>query len=189
MRSEIKALHQRLKTTTVYVTHDQVEAMTMADRIVVMRSGVIQQVGIPREVYARPNNTFVATFVGSPQMNLFRGRVEDGRFVGDGLAVELVPDLLGRSDSKRTLPGDVTLGIRPEDALLVGPGEDGAIAGVVALVEPVGSDVYLNLALEGGASCVVRVPGATAVGEQERVHVRFVPGRIHLFGAEGTRAG
>jgi multiple sugar transport system ATP-binding protein len=140
MRSEIKALHQRLKTTTIYVTHDQVEAMTMADRIVVLRDGRIEQVGTPLELYDNPANVFVAEFIGSPAMNMLPAlfRVNGGQRAAElkgGGTVALPPQLAG-SDGQPIL-----LGIRPEH-LAVGP-SSGAINGRVALVEPLGSQVQI----------------------------------------------
>ena len=109
MRSEIKQNHQRLKTTTVYVTHDQIEAMTMADRIVVMHDGVVEQIGTPLELYDHPANLFVAGFIGSPAMNVLAGRIEDGGFVADGRH----PHRAAPQGRRRTAPRS-RLGIRPE---------------------------------------------------------------------------
>src|SRR4029077_9010684 len=119
MRSELLKLHRRVGRTTVYVTHDQVEAMTMASRIVVMRNGVIQQVGTPVEVYAEPTNTFVATFVGSPPMNLFEGHFgsASGSPVFNG---QISVPLDGRWNGLST-SDEATLGVRPEDILIAGP--------------------------------------------------------------------
>src|SRR5690242_9147873 len=135
MRSEIKGLHQRLKTTTVYVTHDQVEAMTMADRVVVMRDGVIEQLGTPIELYDRPANVFVAEFIGSPAMNMLPARLKvDGSrraAVIDGTqAIELPSALAGKEGQA------ILLGIRPE---AIAPSGDGVgLDGTVILVEPTG---------------------------------------------------
>ncbi len=184
MRSELLKLHRRVGRTTVYVTHDQVEAMTMADRIVVLRDGVIQQVGTTSDVYARPANTFVATFVGSPQMNLFAGRVErraDGtRFIG-GVEVPL---------EDRKVPDEVaTLGIRPEEVLVGGPSEPGTIPASVELVEAIGPENYLNCVLGDGLTAIVRVSSKSRIREGERLHLRFPPEALNLFAADGTRVG
>ena len=185
MRSELLKLHRRVGRTTIYVTHDQVEAMTMADRIVVLRDGVTQQVGTPHEVYDRPANKFVAMFVGSPPMNLLPGRLvahDGGRRFAGSAAVDL--DGLGPID----IPGDqVTLGIRPENIELAGAGEHSTILGHVELVEAVGSDSFLSVAVADGASVMVRVSADTRVVEGERVHLRFPPHRIRLFDAAGDR--
>ncbi len=186
MRSELLKLHRRVGRTTIYVTHDQIEAMTMADRIVILRDGIVQQIGTPHEVYGNPANTFVAMFVGSPPMNLLPGRVDDrgGRqhFVGP---VSVALDGLRAID----LPGndEVTLGIRPENIELVGTNESGTIPGAVELIEAVGSDSFLSVALADGVSVMVRVSADTRVAEGEQVHLRFPPRRIRLFGANGVR--
>src|SRR5690606_35120666 len=113
MRTEIKALHQRLKTTAVYVTHDQIEAMTMADRIVVMRDGRVEQIGQPLELYDRPNNTFVAGFIGSPGMNMLKGVVRNGGIdVGDGVTIPI--DRAAGAPSQLSEGRRVVFGIRPE---------------------------------------------------------------------------
>ncbi len=137
MRAEIRELHQRLGSTTVYVTHDQIEAMTMADKIVVMQNGHIEQVGSPLEVYDRPTNTFVAGFIGSPAMNMIEAKVrlESSGPVADvdGLGLSL-PETDGLQDGQ-----DVILGIRPENLM---PVDDG-IPGEVAVVEPTGSETHV----------------------------------------------
>ncbi|MCP9486287.1 MAG: ABC transporter ATP-binding protein [Gaiellaceae bacterium MAG52_C11] len=184
MRDELQKLHRRVGRTTVYVTHDQTEAMTMADRIVVLRSGLVQQVGTPDEVYRRPTNTFVASFVGSPQMNLFEGRAE----ARDGVTTAVSPAAAIPLSGERYPEGEeVTFGVRPEDVLLTVDGERGAVAGVVTLVEPMGPDVYLDVALADDCSCLVRAPADTKVAEGERIHLRFRSEKIHLFDAEGVR--
>ncbi|MEM9223064.1 MAG: ABC transporter ATP-binding protein [Pseudomonadota bacterium] len=138
MRVQIKHLQRQLKITTIYVTHDQIEAMTLADRIVIMDKGSIQQIGTPDEIYSNPANTFVAGFIGSPPMNLMEGRLEDGVFSGPGIRV---PDL--GVDGNR----DITLGFRPEDCLL--SDGDGHLHGEVYGVEPTGDVTYLTLSAGG----------------------------------------
>ena len=177
MRDELLKLHRRLGRTMVYVTHDQVEAMTMADRIVVMKAGALQQVGTPREVYARPVNTFVASFVGSPQMNLFRGRVHSDEFVSGAFRMSVARDA--------PPAGDATLGIRPEDVVLAESG----LSCSVTLVEQMGPDVYLHVSLPDRATCTVRAPADTNVRENDRVAVRFPPERVHIFDGDGVRVG
>src|SRR4051794_8094148 len=151
MRTEIKELHQRLKTTTVYVTHDQIEAMTMADVIVILRDGTIEQIGKPLAVYDRPANLFVAQFIGSPAMNMLSGEVEarDGRLElrTESLAVPL-PEAFGLA------PGQaVVLGIRPEHLKLdPGPGE---IRATVSTVEPTGPEIHFYLDAGGTGLCCV----------------------------------
>jgi ABC-type sugar transport system ATPase subunit len=183
MRTELVRLHKRVGRTTIYVTHDQVEAMTMANRIVLMHRGVIQQVGTPAEVYARPANTFVATFVGSPPMNLFQGQIAaqgGGRtFVGsfqlplDGI----VPASLAG--------GPATLGIRPEQVQLVGTDVPQALSGTVELVERVGADSFVVSQLGNGTTVTARVDAATRISEGDRIGVRLPPAELRLFDAEG----
>ena len=176
MRSEIKQNHQRFKTTTVYVTHDQVEAMTMADRIVVMHDGVIEQIGTPLELYDRPLNIFVATFIGSPSMNLIKGNLQGPDFVAeDGTRIAL-----GRDDG--TSGREVTLGIRPEHFRLDQNGVDAEIV----TVEPTGSETQI-MALYAG----VQIVGAfrERITAQPGDKVKISPGAtFHLFDtASGTR--
>jgi ABC-type sugar transport system ATPase subunit len=186
MRSELLKLHKRVGRTTIYVTHDQVEAMTMADRIVILRDGIVQQIGSPHEVYDRPANTFVAMFVGSPPMNLLPGRLaaSDGgrRFVGQA-TVEL--EGLGSFDALDN--DEIMLGIRPENIELAGANEPATIPGTIELVEAVGSDSFLSVAIADDVSVMVRVGADTRVEEGERVSLRFSPHRIRLFDANGER--
>ena len=137
-RAQIKNLHHALKTTTIYVTHDQIEAMTLADRVVVMNKGVVQQVGTPMEIYDRPANTFVASFIGSPAMNLVSGEVKDGVFTSQGIRIEGLP---------KTASGAVTLGFRAEDASLASTG--GQIEAPIYTVELLGEATMLSMRVAG----------------------------------------
>ncbi|HOZ31981.1 MAG TPA: sn-glycerol-3-phosphate ABC transporter ATP-binding protein UgpC [Tabrizicola sp.] len=139
MRTEIKELHQRLKTTTVYVTHDQIEAMTMADKIVVMQGGRIEQVGAPLELYDRPANVFVAAFIGSPSMNLLDGRISGGMVDLGGTRLP-VPAGVRAEDGQ-----EVIYGIRPEHLPLA----DRGLTGTVAVIEPTGSETHVVVRLAG----------------------------------------
>jgi ABC-type sugar transport system ATPase subunit len=185
MRDELLKLHRRVGRTTIYVTHDQMEAMTMADRIVVLKSGVIQQIGTPRQVYREPANTFVAMFVGSPQMNLFAGQVAAG---GAGPRIEspvmTVP--LDGHGLDLDVGRDVTIGVRAEDIVLTHESDADAVRASVTLVEPVGADVFINVSLPGDVACVVRVPATTDVTEGQPVGLHF-SGRLHVFGPDGAR--
>jgi len=177
MRSEIKSLHQRLKTTTVYVTHDQVEAMTMADRIVVMSDGRVEQVGSPLELFDHPANLFVARFIGSPSMNLFEGRVVDGGiFEGEGVSLALGQRGLGLVGRK------MVLGIRPDDISIVRDSAD-ALEATVVVVEPTGSETMLNMII-GGQSMLGVFKERLDVEPGEQIAVRFDPARFHLFDTE-----
>ena len=134
MRVQIKHIQRELKTTTVYVTHDQIEAMTLADRIVIMEGGLIQQVGTPDEIYNDPANAFVAGFIGSPPMNLIAGKLSNGVFEGDGVKI---------GNLKQKHSGDIMLGFRPEDCIV--GGQKPHISGLVYGVEPTGDITYLSL--------------------------------------------
>ena len=144
MRAEIKALHQRLKTTTVYVTHDQIEAMTMADRIVVMHDGIIEQIGTPLELFDRPGNLFVAQFIGSPAMNVFEGTRARRRGRGAGRALAAAG---GRHAAARDGQA-VHYGIRPTDLQLARERHSGR----VVVVEPTGAETELLLQVGGHAA-------------------------------------
>jgi multiple sugar transport system ATP-binding protein len=175
-RANIAQLQQRLGTTTIYVTHDQVEAMTMGDRVAVLRDGVLQQCATPRELYDRPANVFVAGFIGSPAMNLRTlPRTADGVTLGDLLVPVSVEPALR----------EVTMGVRPESLRLTGESEPGFTL-TVELVEELGADAYLHGRLaEGGDRVVVRVDGRTPprLGDSVRVGLRDA-GEIHLFHPE-----
>ena len=186
MRTEIKKLHQRVATTVVYVTHDQVEAMTLADRIVLMRDGNIEHVGVPDEIYNAPASAYVAGFIGSPTMNLMPARLTMN---GEGLAVELGPGItLPVPDERRTryephVERSVTFGLRPEDFLIQPDGEARQRLDVQAgIVEPLGSDTLVTFPL-AGAELIARVPPGTvsASGAALALHPRM--SRMHLFDA------
>ncbi|MBY5791626.1 sn-glycerol-3-phosphate ABC transporter ATP-binding protein UgpC [Rhizobium leguminosarum bv. viciae] len=174
MRAEIKSLHHRLKTTTIYVTHDQVEAMTMADRIVVMNAGRIEQVGRPLDLYDNPKNLFVAGFLGSPAMNFFNGRVE-GRFfrTNGGATLELPPSLAQAGDGR-----ELVAGIRPEHIALAG-GASG-LATTVVVDEPTGAETMIALDLAGD-TLLATFRDRLTVHSGDQMTIHFPPGRIHLF--------
>jgi ABC-type sugar transport system ATPase subunit len=185
MRSELVRLHKRVGRTTIYVTHDQVEAMTMASRIVVMHRGIVQQVGTPTAVYSTPANVFVATFVGSPPMNLLPGRLESqaGQRMFRGpldLAIDGVPP-------DNLADGPVTLGIRPEHVQLVEPGDGTGFATRVELVERVGPDSYLLLQLGEMRPLTVRVDGASPIQEGDGISIRLPRQHLRMFDAAGIR--
>jgi multiple sugar transport system ATP-binding protein len=184
LRDEIKRLHHRLAATTmIYVTHDQIEAMTLADRIAVMKDQKIQQLGNPLDIYYHPANRFVAGFVGSPQMNFVEGRIEQA---GDGpvfVAGERRLSLAGYEFSTRAEPGrPVTLGIRPEHIAVEGAGDwDGF---TVEIVEPLGAD-SLVWCTDGGLSLEVRTSGERAIKPGTSTALGIDPRRISLFAADG----
>ena len=149
MRAEIKALHQRLRATTVYVTHDQIEAMTMADRIVVLNGGVIEQIGAPLELYDDPDNLFVASFIGSPSMNFFKGKYE---LQGDGARVRIGDFALQVPVVNAREAQDVTVGVRPEHLLVA---DSGGLPFNVDVVEPTGASTELFGTVAGQRCCVI----------------------------------
>jgi multiple sugar transport system ATP-binding protein len=170
MRTEIKALHQRLGTTTVYVTHDQIEAMTMADKIVVMHDGIVEQMGAPLELYDRPANLFVAGFIGSPAMNVFEGQLEAGGFVVNGLVLPVG----GAPAAAAGRPA--YYGIRPEHFRLSGEG----LALEVVVIEPTGSETQVVAKAAGQEiTCVFRERITARPGET--IHVMPDPALVHLF--------
>jgi len=181
MRGEIARLQRRLGTTTLYVTHDQVEAMTLADRLVILDGGRVQQIGAPLEVYQRPANRFVAGFIGTPPMNFVEGRLAssaDGvEFVGEALRLPIGP-------ARGAGEGPATLGIRPEDVVLVPAAGAGSIPAEVALVELLGAHAHLHLDA-GPHRLIAVVAGADAPAAGSPVHVRLDAARAHLFDASG----
>ncbi|SEJ13698.1 multiple sugar transport system ATP-binding protein [Pseudomonas linyingensis] len=192
MRTEIKLMHQRLKTTTVYVTHDQIEAMTLGDKVAVMKDGIIQQFGTPREIYNDPANLFVAGFMGSPPMNFIPLRLQrrEGRLFG----------LLDSADGHCELPlgeveeglegREVILGVRPEQ-VLVGAGS-GALPGIraeVQVLEPTGPDTLAFVEINQAKVCVRLAPDA-APRAGDSLELQFAPDKVLLFDAQsGERLG
>ncbi len=174
MRAEIKELHQRLETTTVYVTHDQIEAMTMADKIVVMNGGNVEQIGAPLELYDRPNNRFVAGFIGSPAMNFLAGRIEGGAFhAADGVVLPLPV----RSNSAEGR--SVTYGVRPEHFML----RDDGVPATVNVIEPTGSETQVMARL-GGAPIVCAFRERVSARPGETIRIAPDPALVHLFDEE-----
>jgi multiple sugar transport system ATP-binding protein len=173
MRAEVKELHQRLKTTTVYVTHDQIEAMTMADKIVVMHDGRVEQIGAPLDLYDRPGNRFVAGFIGSPAMNFIEGRIEQGpAFVGGG-GLRLGLENVASAQAGRA----VTLGIRPEHLTL----DPSGLPAEVVVVEPTGSEVQVNARLASGEEIVAVFRERHLFQPGEKIGLKPMPGLVHLF--------
>jgi len=178
VRAEIKSLSQQLKTTMVFVTHDQIEAMTMADRIVVLQSGIVQQYDTPEAVYERPANQFVAGFIGSPTMNFFPVELHGGAavFSHDKTAVPL--DAAARARLKAAT-GKAVFGVRPEHFDVV-PAEAPGVAIEVKLVEPLGSDTLIHFDV-AGASAIARVDPALKPKVSERLFLKPRADKIHLF--------
>ncbi len=171
MRVQIKHIQRELKITTVYVTHDQIEAMTLADRIVIMEGGAIQQIGAPDEIYNNPANTFVANFIGSPPMNLVEGRITDGVFEAAGIRAGDLPT--ARS-------GKIILGFRPEDCRIGGDAQQ--LSGTVYGVEPTGDMTYLSLRA-GDELIEVKADRDYRRDLNETERVSLDPERLYLFDA------
>ncbi|RUT32435.1 sn-glycerol-3-phosphate ABC transporter ATP-binding protein UgpC [Arsenicitalea aurantiaca] len=187
MRTEIKAFHTKVATTSIYVTHDQIEAMTLADRIVVMNAGRIEQVGTPIELYQSPSNIFVAGFIGSPAMNILQGELlsTDG-----GLAVSAIGSQLTTLAAAAGAAGQhVKVGIRPEHLTLAGPGEVNRVSATIAHVEPTGAQTHLLVDAAGQMLTVV-LNDIASVKRGDAVELSVRPDRIYLFDdATGQRLG
>jgi len=177
VRGDLKRLHRKVPVTSIYVTHDQVEAMTLGDRLCVMAAGEVQQIGTPDEIYNRPANTFVAAFMGSPPMNLLPGSVRHGVLhVGEApLATVHAPD------------GPATVGIRPEHLLVCPPSVHGTVPAQVDFCEPLGSHVLVNALVEASdnapTSVVVQAPPDTVLDVGTSVALKFNPEKTYLFDA------
>jgi multiple sugar transport system ATP-binding protein len=174
MRTEIKALHQRLKTTSMYVTHDQIEAMTMADKIVVMHSGIVEQIGTPLQLYDHPANTFVATFIGSPSMNLIPAQVVDGK------ARCVAGDLPLPADFALTSVQSLQYGVRPENFKVVDTGSIDSLSGQVEVIEPTGADTQVFVRVGEQLLTVVQHERVT-LKPGDHVGLRADLAKVHLF--------
>jgi multiple sugar transport system ATP-binding protein len=183
-RADIVALQHRLGTSTLYVTHDQVEAMTMGHRIAVMSHGELQQVAAPQDLYARPANTFVAGFLGSPGMNLMPGRIETAD--GPGRIVQVAGGSVPLAGLVNGADPDVVLGVRPE-GLRIAP--DGTVAATVTIVELLGAEAHVICALEDQTRLVIRQDNkAVRPNQGETISVHVDPEALHVFSAtDGTR--
>ena len=183
MRYEFAALHERLKTTMIYVTHDQVEAMTLADRIVVLNAGAVEQVGKPMELYERPRNLFVAEFIGSPKMNLLPVEIVEASASGAAVRTAAGETVRVAVDAGAAAPGDsATLGVRPEHLAVAGDGD--ALSGRVTFVETLGHATYAYLEA-GGAPLTVLLPGEARPAAGETLTLHVPTGQSHLFDARG----
>ncbi|HYG55157.1 MAG TPA: sn-glycerol-3-phosphate ABC transporter ATP-binding protein UgpC [Burkholderiales bacterium] len=190
MRVELKRLHEQLETTAIYVTHDQVEAMTLGDRVVVMKDGRVQQIGEPLELYGRPANRFVAGFIGSPAMNFVEvsisGAGTDLWAEAEGLRLQVPPQVAQRvagHPEKR-----LTLGIRPEAVRIAnGAADQYSFATAVDVVEPLGNEILLNFRA-GGVPMVARVDPGVRVKAHENIRFSLDPERLHFFDAKTEAA-
>lgn len=189
MRSEIVSLHNKLNATTIYVTHDQTEAMTMATRIVIMKDGYVQQIGTPLEVFNHPVNKFVAGFIGSPSMNFFKGTYENGSVTFETGETIHLPNSL--TDGK-TIPHDVIIGLRPENIHPAGGEHDSLYPDAnfdikVALAELLGNEYYLHTNF-GGIDMVCKFNSEKAINSGDSVKINLNPGKIHLFNPKNEEA-
>jgi multiple sugar transport system ATP-binding protein len=190
MRAEIIKLHKRLDTTFIYVTHDQTEAMTLGDRIVIMKDGFIQQIGTPQEVFNHPSNLFVAGFIGTPQMNFFDAKLikQEKKYFVDlyGLKIGLTEKMNSLLSEKNTNKQKIKLGIRPEHLSLARQGEEGALTADIDVSEMMGSEMHMHLSVEG-KDVVIRVPTIEMekyfdeTGNRSSISFLFPSALIHLF--------
>jgi len=188
MRVQIAALHRELKTTMVYVTHDQVEAMTLADRIAVMSMGYLQQYGAPMEVYRQPKNKFVAGFIGSPAMNFVDGKLtaQGGGLAFEGHGLELVLPPAHAAACASASGGVVTLGLRPQQLHAVSDGETVIATGEITHTEHMGSETFAHTRVAPENTLVVRLPGDLQATVGDVLQVGVEANRFHVFDADGV---
>lgn len=179
MRTELQRIQEDLNTTTVYVTHDQEEAMTMSDRVVILDGGRLQQVGTPKEVFYEPVNTFVAEFIGSPSMNFFDVRLEDSTLMGSDVTYTVSAAYAERIENRGT-GNEFTLGIRPEHMVFADENDSNTIDAVLEVQEPVGDDNYLYLR-RGDTEFTMRVLGQIDHSEGDEIQVSFDESNMHVF--------
>jgi multiple sugar transport system ATP-binding protein len=184
-RGQIASLQRRLGVTTVYVTHDQTEALTMGDRVAVLKDGVLQQVDTPRAMYKRPANAFVAAFIGSPQMNLFDAEIIGATAYVAGFPIDIARDKLTAAAAEDS--SGITIGVRPED-LRLGPADlPSSIEAEVVVVEELGADAYVYACVKGAATdesqIIVRCDSRNPPARSERIHIIVDPALVHTFSA------
>ena len=198
MRAEIILLRQKLDTTFIYVTHDQTEAMTLGDRIVIMRDGIIEQVGTPQEVFETPKNLFVAGFIGSPQMNFLKAKLEKESF---GYSVSLLGTRIALNESQNeglakngVGSQDIILGVRPEHTAVLFEDQENAIECTINVNEMMGSELHLHLSSKNGDSIIVRLPTVDLTNEQRKqlaygnkLYITFPAKVMHLFDPESEK--
>jgi len=187
MRAEIIKLHERIGTTTVYVTHDQIEAMTMATRIVVMKDGYIQQVGSPKEIYDNPDNLFVGGFIGTPPMNFINGKIVKNRFVGDGFDVFVPKEKLAILKDNDALKKEIILGVRPEDIYdderMKGIHQDAIVTFEVDVAELLGAETYIHTKL-GDSILIAKVNARDDIHIGDNIDLAFDMSKVHFFDPE-----
>ena len=190
MRGEIIKLHKKIETTTIYVTHDQIEAMTMASRIVVMKDGFIQQVGAPKEIYDNPNNIFVGGFIGTPPMNFLEGKIDKtGIFFGDGISVKISKDHFDLLKEKNYLDKDIVLGIRPEDIhddeKSKEEFKDAVVKFTVDVAELLGSETSV-FAKVGNQDVTAMIDARADIQIGDELHMALDMKKVHFFDTETT---
>jgi multiple sugar transport system ATP-binding protein len=187
MRAEIIKLHERIGTTTVYVTHDQIEAMTMATRIVVMKDGYIQQVGAPKDIYDNPDNLFVGGFIGTPPMNFIHGKLEGDYFVGEGIKVLVPEERLEILRDNKALKKEIILGIRPEeiydDKRNKARLKDSLVNFIVDVAELLGAETYIHTKL-GDNELIAKVSARDDIHIGDKIELAFDMTRVHFFDPE-----
>ncbi len=195
MRAEIILLRKKIDTTFIYVTHDQTEAMTLGDRIVIMKDGFIQQVGTPTEVFDMPDNLFVAEFIGAPKMNTFKAQLErsgdDYCVITYGVRIKINGEKANMLKEKNISSGEIILGVRPEHFVLAGKGELSAIPCKIVVNEMMGSELHLHVIEENGDRLIVRIPTVSLDDETKKnlvygsvIYVTFESKVMHFFNAE-----
>ncbi|HBI9809119.1 TPA: ABC transporter ATP-binding protein, partial [Escherichia coli] len=182
MRAEISKLHQKLNTTMIYVTHDQTEAMTMATRIVIMKDGIVQQVGAPKTVYNQPANMFVSGFIGSPAMNFIRGTIDGDKFVTETLKLTIPEEKLAVLKTQESLHKPIVMGIRPED-IHPDAQEENNISAKISVAELTGAEFMLYTTV-GGHELVVRAGALNDYHAGENITIHFDMTKCHFFDAE-----
>jgi multiple sugar transport system ATP-binding protein len=192
MRAEIILLRKKIDTTFIYVTHDQTEAMTLGDRIVIMKDGFIQQIGTPTQVFDMPLNLFVAEFIGAPKMNTFKTKLvnENGKYYVTpfGAKIEVTGEKAEMLAKKNILSKEIILGVRPEHITLTDPSDPAAIACEIQVNEMMGSELHLHVLVNGGDKLIVRIPTVSLAADQReklsygnKMYVTFEGKVMHFF--------
>jgi multiple sugar transport system ATP-binding protein len=186
MRGQIKGVLSNLSKATVIVTHDQLEALTMADRIAIMRDGLIEQVGSPHEVFAKPANVFVGSFIGTPQMNLVEAELKSANGTVANILLGGNPLSLGVNPAvARHKPGKVTIGIRPRAFTPIAKAANSAITATAELIEPMGAETLIHTRSKAGTDIRVVVPRDKRVKLGEVLHLQPDPAQTHVFAEDG----
>jgi multiple sugar transport system ATP-binding protein len=187
MRAEIAKLHRRLQTTTIYVTHDQTEAMTMATRLVVMKDGIVQQIGVPKEVYEKPENIFVGGFIGSPAMNFFNGKLEDGKFTIGNKSISVPEVKMKYLRSQGYVGKEIVMGVRPEDIhdepVFIESSVGTKISVQIDVSELLGAETMVYSSIDG-QDFVARLDSRTNITPGEKIVVAFDMNKSHFFDTE-----